>query len=595
MFAPRCLLAVVASVAVVAAAHAADAPLPDGKYVLTYGTSYTGMSRAAVIEVKTADGKQTVGTVSGGPNQFKVSGLKVEDGLVKFDLSGPINWSFEGKLDAKTKQVIGTLGDDQRLMRARVAITDLDELTQRNSFEPLTVAGTLKELVDLRTAPSVLQQKAFQETDPDKKKELQDQFKAARDKALAEGPALVRKVVDSDADAGVLYIAVPEILGLAAKLKAKPDEVKAWAEKGLKASAAHGPRAERNALLATAVILAGQEGFGAVALPYAEKAVAATEKGTDAQRVGPLKALAQAQAATGKADAAKATQVSIDKIEVALDAAYKKAGPGFDPGKYAGRQDKEANRVAVLELFTGAMCPPCTAADLAFDGLEVAYSPKDLILLQYHQHIPGPDPLTNPDTIARWGYYGKLFPKDMGGVPSSVFNGKPKLGGGGGRPQAKGKFDAYVKEINAILEQKAEVTVAGTATLSNGTVSVDATLTGKAESGTVRIILAEEEVRYLGSNTVRLHHQVVRSMFGKADGWKVKDLKGGKATASVKLDDVKKSLSEYMTKYHNETAKFSNPDRPLKFEHLKVIVIVQDDDTGEILNAVQLDVEGKKS
>ena len=48
-----------------------------------------------------------------------------------------------------------------------------------------------------------------------------------------------------------------------------------------------------------------------------------------------------------------------------------------------------------MELFTGAQCPPCVAADVAFDVLEKTYKPADLVLIQYHLHIPGPDPLTN--------------------------------------------------------------------------------------------------------------------------------------------------------------------------------------------------------
>lgn len=599
MFAPRCLLAAVASVALVASAVAADpapAPLPDGKYVIGYTGSPSFLSRAAVIEVKTTDGKQTVGTVSGGMNKWSVSGLKVENGLVKLELSGPINWTFEGKYDPKSKQVLGTLGDDTRVNRAVITPTELDELTQKNSGEQLAVPDDLKQVMTLQNAPFILRNQARQEKDEDKKKELLDKAKEAKVKFEAEAPKLLQKVVESDADAGVIYFTAPDLLGRADVLKAKAEDVKKWAEKWAVAAAAHGPRAERTAVLGTANILAGLDGYADLAVGYAEKAVALTEKGPDAGKVRPLKALAEAQTKGGKADAAKATRATIDKLETALDAEYKKAGPGFTADKYAGRQDKDANRVAVFELFTGAMCGPCTAADLAFDELEATYSPKDLILLQYHQHIPAPDPLTNPDTLARWNYYSELFPKDqnMGGVPSSVFNGKPDLGGGGPRDLAKNKYGEYVKVINKILEEKADVTVAGTATLVDGAVKVDAAVTGKAENATVRVVLAEEEVRYLGSNGIRLHHQVVRSMFGKADGWKVKDLKDGKATASVKLDDLKKSLTEYVDKYHKEEGKFSNPDRPLHFEHLKVIVIVQDDKTGEILNAVQLAVEKKK-
>jgi hypothetical protein len=302
-----------------------------------------------------------------------------------------------------------------------------------------------------------------------------------------------------------------------------------------------------------------------------------------------LKLLAQAQAATGKADLAKVSRAAADTIDAELDAEYKKEGIGFTAEKYAGRKNKDANRVAVFELFTGAMCPPCVAADLAFDGLEDAYTPKELVMLQYHQHVPGPDPMTNPDTLARWKYYQDKFPQQVRGVPTSVFDGKPQGGTGGLRPDAKKKYDVYRTIIDATLEKTTDVTVTGTVKLEGGEVKVDATI-GKADGATVRIVLAEEEVRYLGSNGIRLHHMVVRSMFGKGEGWKVADLKDGKATASVKLDDLKKSLTEYMDTYHKETNKFSNPDRPLKFEHLKVIVLVQNDETGEILNAAQFDV-----
>lgn len=592
MFA-RCLLAGVVVAAFVAAAPAADPTLADGKYVLAYGSSAASLSRIVVFELKTTDGKTDVKVVSGGAANWTLSGWKVKDGLVTADISGPSKLTFEGKLDANGGRVLGTFGDDTRVFRAQVSKTDLDELTPRTSMETLPVSDDVKALNQLRTAPLIARSKASQEKDADKRKELLEEAKAAAAKATAEAPALVQKIVEGSSDDGLLMVMVPDLLGQAGALKAKAEDVKKWAEKGIKAAAAHGPRAEKNAMIGTAETLASQDGIGDVALAYAEKAAAFTEKGPTAAKVRGLKALASAQTKAGKADAAKATRVTIDKLEGDLDIEYKKEGPGFTAEKYAGRKDKDANRVAVMELFTGAMCPPCVAADLAFDGLETAYSPKDVVLLQYHQHIPGPDPLTNPDTQARWAYYGKLFPQDMRGVPSSVFDGKPQAGGGGGKPNAKNKYEQYKKIIDATLEKKADVTITGGVKVDGGEVKVDVAIAGKAENATVRLVLAEEEVRYLGGNGIRLHHQVVRSMFGKGEGWKVKDLKDGKAIASVKLDDLKKSLSEYMEKYHAETAKFSNPDRPLKFEHLKVIVLVQDDETGEILNAAQFDVGGK--
>jgi hypothetical protein len=593
MFAPRCLLAVVATAAMVVAASAADTTLPDGKYVLGYSATPATQSRLVIFELKTTDGKAEVKTVSGGAANWEVSGWAVKDGLLTADVKTARQaWAFEGKLDANGGRAVGTVGDatGRVIGRAVVAKTDLEELDAKNSVEPQTFTGTFKEYMDLRSAPAPLSVQMQQEKDEDKRKELLGKYRAAVAKFSAEGPALLRTVVDESSDDAVLYFAAPDLLRSPLAGKAKAEELKKWADKAMKAAAAHGPRAERAATLATAAALSGLDNAGGVALPFAEKAVALSEKAPAAQKVAMLKGLAVAQAAAGKADEAKKTQVTVDKLDADLDAEYKKDGPGFTADKYAGRKNKDANRAAVFEMFTGAMCPPCVAADLAFDVLETTYSPKDLILLQYHQHIPGPDPMTNPDTLARWKYYTEKFPQQVRGVPSSVFDGKPQAGGGGGKPNAKKKYDEYKEIIDATLEKTADVTVSGTAKLDAGAVKVDAAVKGKAENATVRLVLAEEEVRYQGGNGIRLHHMVVRGMFGKPDGWKVKDLTDGKATASVKLDELKKSLSDYMAKYHKETAKFSNPDRPLKFEHLKVIVLVQDDDTGEILNAAQFDV-----
>ncbi len=60
------------------------------------------------------------------------------------------------------------------------------------------------------------------------------------------------------------------------------------------------------------------------------------------------------------------------------------------------------NRVSVLELFTGAQCPPCVGADLATEALEHLYSQSHLIVLRYHVHIPAFDPMTNRENFNRF-------------------------------------------------------------------------------------------------------------------------------------------------------------------------------------------------
>src|SRR5205823_12071608 len=123
-----------------------------------------------------------------------------------------------------------------------------------------------------------------------------------------------------------------------------------------------------------------------------------------------------------------------------------KAGLGFAPAKFEGRK---GSKVVLVELFTGAQCPPCVAADLAFEGLSKTYKPSEVVLLQYHLHIPGPDALTNEDTVARQRFYGK----EVRGTPSIFFNGQSKAGGGGGKGQAEGKYNQYRDIINPLLDE----------------------------------------------------------------------------------------------------------------------------------------------
>jgi hypothetical protein len=449
----------------------------------------------------------------------------------------------------------------------------------------------------LRSEPFNLQMQARNERDADKRQELLDKVKEAQKEADEKVPDLMRKVVEGNANTFAGYSATLDVLGTAGRNKAKPEDVTKWADAAISYAAQHGPRFERYTLSRVATTLASQKDLGDVPVAYATKHVAIAEKTSATEFQKALRLLATAYKSAGKADLAVANEAKATGLESAVDAEYKTTVPPFTPAKYAGRKEKGANRVAVMELFTGAQCPPCVAADVAFDALEKAYSHKDLVLIQYHMHIPGPDPLTNKDTIARWDYYSKLFNKDgrraVGGTPTTLFNGKVAAPGGGGMGNAKAKFDQYKEQIDPILEQKSDATVAGTAALADGTVTVNAIINGmdKADGLKVRVLLLEEEIKYVGSNGLRFHHMVVRSAFGQPDGWELKD---GKVSASVALDDVKKTLTTYLDDFA-KTRPFPYPQRPMDLKGLKVVVLLQNDETGEIVQAVQLDVTGGKS
>src|SRR5262249_50650767 len=148
---------------------------------------------------------------------------------------------------------------------------------------------------------------------------------------------------------------------------------------------------------------------------------------------------------------------------------YAKKMPPFKPDKFTGRKGK-SERVVLVELFTGAQCPPCVAADLAFDSLERTYKPTEVVLLQYHLHIPGPDPLTNKDTEARERYYSK----SIKGTPTILFNGKTDAGGGGGLDAAQEKYRDYRDAVEPLLEKPAKVKLQASAVRKGNEIAIAA-------------------------------------------------------------------------------------------------------------------------
>jgi hypothetical protein len=358
----------------------------------------------------------------------------------------------------------------------------------------------------------------------------------------------------------------------------------------LKVAGSFGSRLEDDASLKIAESLSTQEGLSALALPLIEKGLKANPAADLKLKL--TKAKVSALEKSGKKEEASKLLVQLETIELEADKEYKKKVPNFTPAKFAGRKDPKANKVAVLELFTGAQCPPCVAADVAFDALGSAYSPKDLVLLQYHMHIPGPDPLTNPDSIARWDYYREKFENGVRGTPTTLFNGKVKAGGGGGMANAEKKYEQYNTEILEILEQTSPYTLSGQATLNGdqltATIKVEAKEKPDADQ-LLRVLLVEEEVRYVGGNQLRLHHHVVRSQFNKKNGVPVKELAEGKLQVTLSLDELKKDLQRYLDEYAAQRP-FPNPDRPMNLKNLKVIALVQDDLTAEIFQAVEIEI-----
>jgi hypothetical protein len=313
------------------------------------------------------------------------------------------------------------------------------------------------------------------------------------------------------------------------------------------------------------------------------------EYANTSQAVHMLKAVATTLRKAGKTDPAKEVDGRIAKLNDQLDKQFLQMAIPFQPEVYAGRKAK-SERVAVVELFTGAQCPPCVAIDIAFDAALKTYKPSEVVFLQYHLHVPGPDPLTNADTEAREQYYGSDLP-----TPTTFVNGTKAALSGGFASMSKGKYEDLRKRIDEALETDTSAKLKLAVERKGDTLDVKAEVGDLKKIGDkmrLRFVLVEDVVHYPGVNNQRFHHHVVRAFPGGVEGLAL-NKKNEKKSASVSLAEVRKSLDDYLTAA-NKKMPFIDDDRPLDLKRLKIVALIQDEDSKEILQAAQVDVPEAK-
>jgi hypothetical protein len=319
---------------------------------------------------------------------------------------------------------------------------------------------------------------------------------------------------------------------------------------------------------------------------YKELALDLAKDVPAADRLGVLSALAAALRDAKQLDEAKALEQQVDQLETAAYAEHRKHGFEFKVDKAARKG--AGTRAVLVELFTGAQCPPCVAADIAFDAVEQAYAPKDVVLLQYHVHIPGPDALTTPASEARFEHYAAKFGDDVGGTPAILFNGKPAAGGGGGPDDAAEKFAEYRGVLDKLLAQPGNVRIDARATRAGDKITVKATVKDVDKPGDkvrLRFALVEDWARYKGRNGTLYHHRVVRAMPGGVKGFAVAKAET-EASATVDLTELRQELTKFLA-----TTKLPDTQRPMRLRDLHVVAFVQNDATFEVLQAVDVPVE----
>ena len=358
--------------------------------------------------------------------------------------------------------------------------------------------------------------------------------------------------------------------------KSKIEEVRSWADKAVKSSENYGAKWKAQVGLEIAELLAPQKDYAPIALQYARQAERSlSDNDSVSSKLKVLEILADALESSGKIDDAKEIQAKMEKMDT-----------GIKPEPFAGRKSK-SDRVVLVELFTGTECPPCVAADMAFDALPKAFKSSEVVVLQYHLHIPGPDPLTNPESENRAKYYGK----QIEGTPAIFFNGKSAAGGGGPRDAAMEKFKEYKAVVEPLLEKGSAASLLASAKKVGEDVSIAVEVKDLNEIGNnirLNMVLVEKEVRYQGGNKQKKHHHVVRSFPAGVDGIAMME-KNGKKEAKVNLEELRKKWASYLDQIAKEEP-FSGKGRPLNFTDLLVVVFIQNMATGEILQSAQVPV-----
>jgi hypothetical protein len=571
-------------------ASAAD-PEVTGNWVLTYSPRGGSEQALAIVKVETTDGKPSASVLFASPQVGKMTVSKFEaDGkTVKFATS--LGFSFEGTVGKDGKVALGNFSSEQASFRAKLSRTDKTELAASELNIKTETPAPVTDVQKLNTAVLVARNTAAREKDEDKKKELVEKADAAQKEADEKVPGLLRTVVAEYADTPFALDAASDLLRGGAKYKLTSVEAAKLVALVEKQSTEFGPRFANTQMLSVLESLATQKGLeGAAEAGAAKLAKTAGPSAEFLSRV--LSVRKTALEALGKTAEAKTIADEIAKLEERIDKEYVAKVPPFKPAAFAGRKDTSANKVVVMELFTGAQCPPCVAADVAFDALQKSYKPTELVLIQYHMHIPGPDPLTNPASVARWDYYSKEFPDDIRGTPSTLFNGKPQARGGGGMGNAEGKYKQYTGIIDPLLEKSAEVKVAGKASRAGDKLEIAVEVTGgDGDDMRLRLLVVEENVKYVGGNQLRFHHQVVRAMPDGADGVAIKD-KAFKHTAKSDLGAVRKDLTTYLDDFAKNRP-FPKPERPMDMKAVRVIALIQNDKTKEIVQAAQIEVGGQ--
>ncbi len=217
----------------------------------------------------------------------------------------------------------------------------------------------------------------------------------------------------------------------------------------------------------------------------------------------------------------------------------------------AAAQPADAGDHTVLvEFFISGLMALAAPAEIAVDALRETYPASQVVVLRFHQHVPGPDGLVNQDSEDRFAYY------QMGQTPAMAVDGAsldPKLAPLEGFVQrSPATYSLLRNVVDPRLKQSTPIRLELVGTIENGEVAIQAAVTGTTEeelpSLRLRLALAEESVDAPMPNGLRSHAMVVRMMPGGAKG--IVPKKGElKFSFSMPASELQQHQDEYINRY----------------------------------------------
>ncbi len=290
---------------------------------------------------------------------------------------------------------------------------------------------------------------------------------------------------------------------------------------------------------------------------------------------------------------------NVTALEDRIDTAYRAAYPS--PFSLPNRQLPPGGHPVLLELFTGSDCAPCAGPDLAVDSLLGAYRRSDLVALEFDEHVPRPDPLATPATVARADFYG------VGATPTAFLDGQSVDLLGSSRQDVANIVVNLADQVEdrAPLPSGLHLSLAAnwtganvihsTAAIAQLPIAVpaasstgDASLRALARA-VVNIALVEDDLRYLGKNGVRFHRMVVRAL---QQAPAVTFLAGLPNPSVISFDpkQIQTEQSAYLSDYeiHNDrfgVFRFPTRELPIRLDRLAVVAWVQDPASRTVLQS----------